>query len=49
MTAQNVVDMLKNRGVIDDGVAYDVAHEAAESGKEVQQVLLDFGVFSNED
>ena len=49
MTAQNVVDMLKNRGVIDEGVAYDVAHEALEGGKEVLQVLLEYGVFNNED
>jgi hypothetical protein len=49
MTAQNVVDMLKNRGVIDEGVAYDIAHEAIDGGKDILQVLLDFGVFSDED
>lgn len=49
MTAQNVVDMLRNRGVIDEGVAYDVAHEAVEGGKDIVQVLLDFGIYHNED
>ncbi len=49
MTAQNVIDMLKNRGVIDEGVAYDLAHEAVEGGKDVLQVLLDFGIYSTED
>ncbi len=34
MTAQNVVDMLKARGVIDEGVAYDISHEAVEGGKD---------------
>ncbi len=49
MTAQNVVDMLKARGVIDEGVGYDVAHEAIEGGKDILQVLLDFSIFNNED
>lgn len=49
MTAQNVIDMLKNRGVIDEGVAYDLAHEAVEGGKDVLQVVLDFGIYGTED
>jgi len=49
MTAQNVVDMLKTRGVIDEGVAYDISHESVEGGKDILQVLLDFSIFSNED
>jgi type IV pilus assembly protein PilB len=49
MTAQNVVDMLTARGVINDGQAYDISNEAVHGGKEVLQVLLDFGVFTHED
>ncbi len=49
MTAQNVVDMLTSRGVINDGQAYDISNEAVHGGKEILQVLLDFGVFTHED
>ena len=49
MTAQNVVDMLVARGVIDDGQAYDISNEAVHGGKDVLQVLMEFSVFTNED
>lgn len=49
MTAQNVVDMLTARGVLNEGQAYDISSEAAHGGKEILQVLLDFGVFTHED
>lgn len=49
MTAQNVVDMLVARGVIDDGQAYDIAQDATRSGKDIVQVLLDYGIYGNED
>ncbi len=49
MTAQNVVDMLVTRGIIDDGQAYDIAHETVQGGKDVLQVLTEFEVFRNED
>ncbi|MDP1587191.1 MAG: GspE/PulE family protein [Prosthecobacter sp.] len=49
MTAQNVIDMLENRGVIDKGVAYDIEQDSIHNGKDIIQVLLDYGIYSNED
>ncbi len=49
MTAQNVVDMLEARGVIDSGQAYDIVQDNLRSGRDVLQILLDFEVFQNED
>jgi type IV pilus assembly protein PilB len=49
MTAQNVIDMLENRGVIDKGVAYDIEQDSVHNGKDIVQVLLDYGIYSNED
>lgn len=49
MTAQNVIEMLENRGVIDKGVAYDLEHESVQNGKDIVQVLLDYGIYANED
>lgn len=49
MTPQNVVDMLEARGVIDGGVAYDITQEAVHNGKDVLQVVLDYGIFNGED
>ncbi len=49
MTAQNVIDMLENRGVIDKGVAYDIGQDAVQNGKDIVQVLLDYGIYTHED
>jgi type IV pilus assembly protein PilB len=49
MTAQNVVDMLETRGVIDSGQAYDISQDAVNNGKEILQVVLDYGIFTGED
>lgn len=49
MTAQNVVDMLEARGVIDSGQAYDITQDAVHNGKDILQVLLDYGIFTSED
>jgi type IV pilus assembly protein PilB len=49
MTAQTVIDMLENRGVIDKGVAYDIEQDSVHNGKDIVQVLLDYGIYSNED
>ncbi|SKA77069.1 type IV pilus assembly protein PilB [Prosthecobacter debontii] len=49
MTAQNVVDMLEARGVIDSGQAYDITQDAVHNGKDVLQVVLDYGLFTTED
>ena len=49
MTPQNVVDMLESRGVIDSGQAYDLSQDAVHNGKDILQVLLDYGIFNTED
>lgn len=49
MTAQNVVDMLEARGLIDNGQAYDITQDAVHNGKEILQVVLDYGLFNSED
>lgn len=49
MTAQNVIEMLENRGVIDKGVAYDLEQDSVHNGKDIVQVLLDYGIYTNED
>ncbi|MBX7211311.1 MAG: GspE/PulE family protein [Verrucomicrobiaceae bacterium] len=49
MTAQNVVDMLVSRGVIDEGQGYDIAQDATRSGKDILSVLTDYGIYTTED
>lgn len=49
MTPQNVVDMLENRGVIDKGLASDIEQDAVQNGKDIVQVLLDYGIYTTED
>ncbi|HEY1082136.1 MAG TPA: GspE/PulE family protein [Prosthecobacter sp.] len=49
MTAQNVVDMLEARGLIDSGQAYDISQDAVHNGKDVLQVVMDYGLFNSED
>lgn len=49
MTPQNVVDMLEARGLVDSGQAYDITQDAVHNGKEILQVVLDYGIFSSED
>lgn len=49
MTAQNVIDMLESRGVIDKGLAYDIEQDSVQNGKDIIQVLLDYSIYNNED
>ena len=49
MTPHNVVEMLKSRGVIDKGVAYDIEQDSVKNGKDIVQVLLSYGIYTNED
>ncbi|MDB6004514.1 MAG: type ii/iv secretion system protein, partial [Prosthecobacter sp.] len=49
MTPHNVVEMLRNRGVIDRGVAYDIEQDSVQNGKDIVQVLLAYGIYTNED
>jgi len=49
MTPQNVVDMLETRGVIDSGQAYDLTQDSVHNGKDILQVLLEYGIYASED
>lgn len=49
MTAQNVIDMLESRGVIDKGLAYDIEQDSVQNGKDIIQVLLDYSIYTTED
>ncbi|WP_395742442.1 GspE/PulE family protein [Prosthecobacter sp.] len=49
MTPHNVVEMLKGRGVIDKGLAYDIEQDAVQNGKDIVQVLLSYGIYTSED
>jgi type IV pilus assembly protein PilB len=49
MTPHNVVEMLKSRGVIDKGLAYDIEQDAVQNGKDIVQVLLSYGIYTTED
>lgn len=49
MTAQNVVDMLEARGVIDSGQAYDLTQEVVQNGREILQTVMDYQLFPSED
>ncbi len=49
MTAQTVVDMLVARGVINEGQSYDISSEAEHGGKGVLDILIEFGVFTDQD
>ena len=49
MTPHNVVEMLKSRGVIDKGLAYDIEQDSVQNGKDIVQVLLSYGIYTTED
>ena len=49
MTPPNVGDMLETRGVIDSGQAYDLTQDAVHNGKDILQLVLDYGIFATED
>ena len=49
MTPHNVVEMLKSRGVIDRGLAYDIEQDSVQNCKDIVQVLLAYGIYTNED
>ena len=39
MTAQSVADMLMHRGLLDEGQAQDVIHDARNTGKDIVEML----------
>jgi type IV pilus assembly protein PilB len=49
MTASSLIDLLKDREILDEGQAYDLQHDATEGGKDIIPLLVEYGLFSNED
>lgn len=49
MTAQSVVDMLMHRNLINEGQADDLLMDAKNSGKELVELLVEYGIFSTVD
>lgn len=49
MTAQSVVDMLMHRSLINEGQADDLLMDAKNSGKELVELLVEYGIFSTDD
>ncbi|WP_038171841.1 GspE/PulE family protein [Verrucomicrobium sp. BvORR106] len=49
MTAQSVVEMLTNRGMLDEGQASDILSDHKTTGKDPVDLLVEYGIFNNED
>ncbi len=49
MTAQSVVDMLMHRNLINEGQADDILMDAKNSGKDLVELLVEFGIFATID
>lgn len=49
MTAQSVVELLIHRGLLDEGQAHDVVQDSRNTGKDVVDMLVDYGVFTTAD
>ncbi|CAN5665967.1 ATPase, T2SS/T4P/T4SS family [soil metagenome] len=49
MTAQSVVDMLMHRSLINEGQADDILMDAKNSGKDLVELLVEYGIFNTGD
>ncbi len=49
MQAQTVVDMLKNRSLVNNSQAEDIMHDAQTSGKSIQEIVVEYGLFRGQD
>jgi type IV pilus assembly protein PilB len=49
MSPVSVIELLKEREIINEDQAYDLQHESTDGGKEIVQLLIEYGLFSNED
>lgn len=49
MTAQSVVELLTNRGLLDEGQAADILSDHKTTGKDPVDLLVEYGIFNNED
>jgi type IV pilus assembly protein PilB len=49
MTPSSLIDLLKDREILDEGQAYDLLHEATEGGKDILKLLQEYGLFGTED
>ena len=49
MTADSVVDVLTNRGLLDQGQADDLVQDVKNSGRDIVELLVEYGIFNNVD
>lgn len=49
MTADSVVDMLMQRGLIDEGQSSDLVHDVKHTGKDIVDLLVEYGIFNHVD
>ncbi|MCE9519537.1 MAG: GspE/PulE family protein [Verrucomicrobia bacterium] len=49
MQAQTVVDMLKNRNLVNNSQAEDIMHDAQTAGKSIQEIVVEYGLFRGQD
>lgn len=49
MTADSVVDMLMQRGMLDEGQASDLVSDVKNTGKDVVDLLVEYGIFNHVD
>jgi type IV pilus assembly protein PilB len=49
MSPVSVIELLREREIINEDQAYDLKHECMDGGKEIVQQLIEYGIFSTED
>ncbi len=49
MQAQTVVDMLKHRSLVNSSQAEDIMHDAQTTGKNIQEIVVEYGLFRGQD
>ena len=49
MTADSVVDMLVQRGLLDEGQGSDLVHDVKHTGKDIVELLVEYGIFNHAD
>ncbi|HSI63077.1 MAG TPA: GspE/PulE family protein [Candidatus Saccharimonadia bacterium] len=49
MTADSVVDMLVQRGLVDEGQGSDLVNDVKHTGKDIVDLLVEYGIFNHAD
>jgi type IV pilus assembly protein PilB len=49
MTAQSVVELLIHRNLLDEGQGDDIIHDARNSGKDIVDIVVEYGIFTKSD